>query len=36
MKPIVEAGIRLGRILRSAIVVQEELSEACSNLQEFV
>jgi len=31
----VEAGVRLGRILRSAIVVQEKRSEACGNLHEF-
>jgi hypothetical protein len=35
VKPIVEAGVGLGRVLRSAIVVQEELSEACGNLHEF-
>jgi len=35
VKPIVEAGVKLGRVLRSAIVVQEELSEACGNLHEF-
>jgi hypothetical protein len=31
-----EAGVRLGRVLRSAIVVQEEVREACGNLHEFV
>jgi hypothetical protein len=36
VKPIVEAGVRLGRVLRSAIVVQEELIEACGNLQELI
>jgi hypothetical protein len=35
VNPIVEAGVRLGRVWRSAIVVQEELSEASGNLHEF-
>jgi len=35
MKPIMEAGVGLGRVLCGAIVVQEELSETCDNLHEF-
>jgi hypothetical protein len=31
----VQTGVRLGRVLRSAIVVQEQFSEPCSNLHEI-
>jgi len=30
-----QAGVRLGRVLRSAIVVQEKLGEACRNPHEI-